>query len=189
MGDYTVIADVGQSLVKLLRENLTPEPIPQPEYIGLGSPADKTDLRLSLFLYNIRESGEVRRNEMLGRGTERLQYPPLAIELYYLMTAYSQAEQLSRALDESRIIGRAMQVLYDNSILRGSQLVGTLAEHNQEIRIVLDNIPVDILMRLWNFPNIPYKLSVGYVVGPVLIDSRRIRTTKRVREAHINVGG
>ena len=104
MGDYTVIADVGQSLVRLLRENLTPEPIPQPEYIGLSSPVDKTDLRLSMFLYNIRESGELRRNEMLGRGTDRLQYPPLAVELYYLMTAYSQGEQLSRALDESRII-------------------------------------------------------------------------------------
>lgn len=41
IGDYSVIADVSASLVKLLRENMTPDPIPQPEMIGLASPVDK----------------------------------------------------------------------------------------------------------------------------------------------------
>ena len=48
MGKFTVIADVGESLVRLLRENLCPEVILSPDSIGLCSPAERGDLILGL---------------------------------------------------------------------------------------------------------------------------------------------
>ncbi|HWR60834.1 MAG TPA: DUF4255 domain-containing protein, partial [Clostridia bacterium] len=182
MGRYTVISDVGSTLVNLLRENMVPEPVLQPEMIGLASPADKGDLRLSLFLYNIVESGDLRNNQLQVSESGLLQYPPMSLNLYYMLTAYSSSELSSRALDEQRILGKAMQVFFDNSIIRGSALQGTLREKNEEVKIVMDNIPVDILIKLWNFPNIPYKLSVSYLVGPIYLDSTRTKQTKRVME-------
>lgn len=189
IGDFTVIADVGASIVKLLREQMTPEPISQPEMIGLASPADKGDLFLSLYLYNIRDNGENRQTRMIARGTNAIQHPPMAVDLYYWLTAYSTAELSSRALDEHRILGRAMQVLYDHSVLRGSSVVGTLADQNEEVRIVLDTLNGDQLTRMWNFADVPYQLSVGYVVGPVNIDSTRVKTTKRVLERDFRIEG
>ncbi|OXM85051.1 DUF4255 domain-containing protein [Paenibacillus rigui] len=189
MGDYTVIADVSASLVKLLRDQMTPDPIPQPELIGLASPVDKGDLYLSLFLYSIRESGDNRRNQMVSRGVGELQYPPMAVELGYLLTVQSPAELQSRALDEHRILGRAMQVLYDHSILRGSMTVGTLAERDEEVRIVLDNAPGTSMLQMWNFADTPYRLTLSYTVGPVSIDSTRIKTTKRVLERDFRIQG
>ncbi|MBO9606505.1 MAG: DUF4255 domain-containing protein [Paenibacillaceae bacterium] len=189
MGDFTVIADVGASIVKLLREQMTPEPISQPELIGMASPADKGDLFLSLYLYNIRDNGENRQTRMIARGTNAIQHPPMAVDLYYWLTAYSTAELSSRALDEHRILGRAMQVLYDHSVLRGSSVVGTLADQNEEVRIVLDTLNGDQLTRMWNFSDVPYQLSVGYVVGPVNIDSTRVKTTKRVLERDFRIEG
>lgn len=182
MGSYNVIADVGNSLLKILRDNLCPDIIPQPEMIGLGSPAGHGDLRLTLFLYNIIESGEFRHNEVVAVNSSTAVFPPMALDLYYLMTAHSSSEISTKTMDEHRILGRAMQAFFDNGILRGPNLAGTLSEKNEEIRIVMDNLPFDLMMKLWTFPNVAYKLSVSYQVGPVYIDSTRTRSTKRVLE-------
>lgn len=185
MADYTVISDVGLSLVKLLREQLTPELISTPESIGLASPADKGDLQLVLFLYQIEENAENRRTVMTGRGSDALQYPPQALNLTFLITCYSASDIASRALDEQRILGKVMQVLSDCSVLRGSQLHGSLAEKNEELRIARRDVPMDTLANL--FSETPYKLSVSYTVGPVFLDSTRTKPTKRVTEARFTL--
>ncbi|WP_317891276.1 DUF4255 domain-containing protein [Paenibacillus oceani] len=189
IGEYSVIADVSASLIKLLRERMTPDPIPQPELIGLCSPVDKGDFYLSLFLYSVRESGDSRKTQMVSRGTGEIQFPPMTVDLHYLMTVHSPAELQSRALDEQRILGRAMQVLYDHSVLRGPALVGTLAERNEEVRVVMESMPGDALLNMWNFADTPYRLSVSYVAGPVMIDSTRVKTTKRVTERDVSIQG
>lgn len=173
MGTYTAIADAGNSLLKLLRENMTPEPIAKPEMIGLCSPADKGDIKLGLYLYSVRENGEFR-----DFGFQKS--PSLTMNLFYLMTAYSNVDLKLRAYDESCILGKAMQIIYDNSILRGSYLQGTLAENDEELRIVLNYLSADDISKIWTFPDVPYRLSVGYMVGPVNIDSNRSVDVKRV---------
>lgn len=187
MGAYTAIADTGLSLVKVLRENLVPEPIDKSENIGLCSPAEKGDFGLTLYLYNIEECGEFRQTEMIKLPDGNLRYPPAAFNLYYLLTAYSTAELKSKALDEHKILGRAIQVLYDNAILKGDDLVGSLKGSEQHIRIQTKNLSYDEMMRIWNFNDIPYNLSIAYRVGPVLIDSTRIKETKRVVESKISI--
>jgi hypothetical protein len=186
IAQYTVIADVGITIVQLLRDNMVNEPIQQPEFIGLSHPNDKGDLSLSLFLYSVKESAD-RQTQMLSRGQSTLQFPPLTVELFYLLTAHSAAELQTRSLDEHRILGKALQVLYDNSIIKGQALQGSLADTNEELRIVMENLPLDTLISL--FPNSPYKLSVCFSVGPVYIDSTRIKATKRVVERDISITG
>jgi hypothetical protein len=173
IGSYTAIADAGNSLLKILRDNMTPEPISTPEMIGLCSPTDKGDIKLGLYLYSIRENGEFR-----DMGFQNS--PTLTVNLFYLMTAYSTVELKLRAYDESCILGKAMQIIYDNSILRGSNLQGTLSEKDEELRIVLHYLNTDEMSKIWTFSDVPYKISVGYMVGPVNIDSNRLTVFKRV---------
>lgn len=187
MADYTIIADVGHTLLRLLRDQMTPEPITQPELIGLANPADKGDLMLTLFLYNITSNGDNRHNQMLVRGPGTLQFPPLPINLHYLFTAHSSAELQSRYIDEHRILGRALQVIYDNAILNGSSLQGSLADSGEELRLVMNHLPLESMINL--FPNEPYKISFSLEVGPVFIDSTRIKTTKRVLERDFRIQG
>ena len=184
---YTAISDVGDSIIKLLREHLVPEPIDKKENIGLCSPAEKGDFQLTLYLYNIEESGEFRQTEMIKLTDGNLQYPAISFNLYYLLTAYSTAELKSKASDEHKILGRAIQVLHDNAILTGNDLSGSLKNSNQDIRIQVKNLTYDEMMRIWNFSNIPYNLSIAYRVGPILIDSTRIKETKRVIDSKIHL--
>ena len=180
-----MLSDVGLTLVKLLREHLTPELIAAPEAIGLASPADKGDLQLVLFLYQLEENTENRRTVMTGRSGDTLQYPPQALNLSYLITCFSPSDVTSRALDEQRIMGKVMQVLGDHSILRGEQLVRSLADRNEELKIVQQTVTMENVSSL--FSDTPYKLSVGYKVGPIYLDSTRTKAVKRVREAQFTL--
>ncbi|MFD0674114.1 DUF4255 domain-containing protein [Cohnella sp. GCM10027633] len=173
-------------MLKLLREQLCPDPVPRPELIGIASPVDKGDLALSLYLFSVRENGESRRNDLIAQGGV-LKFPPLAVDLHYLITAHSSADVLSRALDEHRILGRTMQVLYDNALLRGAYLEGTLADNQEDLRIASESYSSDQLAQAWQFGDTPYKLSMMYRVGPVMLESNRVKPGPRVIERRITL--
>lgn len=184
---YTAIADVGLSLAKVLQEGLTPEPIKKTGNIGLCSPSDRGDFQLTLYLYNIEESGEYRINSMIEMPDGSQKYPPKTFYLYYLLTAYSNTDIKSRALDEHKILGKAIQVLHDMPIIKGSYLEGALKGTDQELKIEVKNLNYDEMMRIWNFKDVPYSLSIAYRIGPVFIESTRIRKPARVTSSHFEV--
>lgn len=177
---YTAISDVSETLVHLLREQLVPEPIKKEVNIGLCSPANKGDFQLTLYLYNIEENGEFRINKMEPLPNGDLKYPPLTFNLYYLLTAYSTGDLNTKAMDEHKILGRAIQVFHDNGVLKGTTLKGSLNGTNQEIRVGIKNLSYDEMMRIWHFNDVPYNLSIAYRVGPVVVESNRVKSTKRV---------
>lgn len=167
IANYNVIGDTSRTIIKLLRENMTPDPIPKPELIELCSPADTGDFRLTLYLYSVKENGEFRNSGVVRN-------LGLSLSLFYLLTAHSAAELKSRAYEENYMLGKAMQVLDNHGILKGSALQGTLAESAEAVKIILYPISADEMSKLWIFPNIPYKLSVAYMAGPVCIDETSV---------------
>jgi hypothetical protein len=189
IGNYSVISDVGESLLALLRDLMPTSLIASPEQIGLVSPAETGNIRLGLFLYSIRENGDSRQTTMITKGKNELQFPPMPLMLYYLVSAYSKAELASRTVDEALILGKAMEILFDHSVIRSKYLQGTLAQNNEEPKIAFDNLHTDVLLRLWNFPNVPYRPSLSYAVGPILLNSNRTKPIKRVTEVNFHVKG
>jgi len=186
MADYTVIADVSNTLIRLFQQNLVPDLIPKPELIGLAPPVDSGDLALSLFLYEIQQNGINQAYNMINSSANTLQVPPMALDLHFLMTAHSGASPQQRTIDEHLIMGRAIQVLYDNSLIQGSILQGSLGDNNEEFQIVmLDQLSVHNLGLL--FPNKTYKLSFNFIAGPIYLDSTRNQQTARTVTPQTNV--
>ena len=171
MANYTVIVDAGASIIEVLRDNLTPEPILSPDMIGLCSPAETGDLQLGLYLYSIKQNREYRRD---GE-------PMLVLTLYYLLTAYSSADIKQRAYDEDYILGAAIQVLHENSSLGSAYLQGTLGSSGEELRVDQYFLSPEDIQKIWLFPNIPYRTSVGYMVYPIIIDTGGFIAAPRVR--------
>ena len=86
MADYPIIADVSAYIVKTLREKMCPEPIPSPNNIEISSPADQdVDYIVGLYLYDIREEGNVTQPNFMQKGRVQLQKPPRPYGLYYMM--------------------------------------------------------------------------------------------------------
>jgi hypothetical protein len=180
----TALADVGQTLIDLLREQLN-DLVNDAQEIALISPeeAKNTDIRLALFLYSIVEVPELKNQGELYLSSSQTQYPPLAVNLYYLLTAFSPGggqTLTNRTLEAHRLLGAAMRVFYDNGILTGTKLKGNLKKED-ELRVTLQPITVEDLTRIWGvFPDSPYRTSVSYLVTPVAIDSERRTSTRRV---------
>lgn len=187
MSEYTVIGDVGETMIQLLRENM--QGLINPASIVLASPGEfeaQDNPRLSLFLYQVVENAHLKNQEMQSLNTTTVQYPPLTLDLYYMLTSYGStqvADKTDRAVEEHKVLGRAMQIFYDNAVLRGSLLRGSLSGADEELRLTLHPAPLEEMNRLWNsFPDKPFKLSVCYLVTPVKIDATRKMEVRRVLE-------
>ena len=188
MADYNIISDVGEALVKLLREGLVPEIIPNNEGVGVCHPSDRGDVSLGVCLYDIKRSKDISSTERVPVGTDKLRAPSIFIELYYMITAYSSSDIKFRSLEEEKILGRAMQVIEGTSVLRGSVFGKPFSELKYEPRMELLNLETDEKNRIWNIPNQPYKLSLFYKVYPVEMVSEKITEITRVVETDFTVG-
>jgi hypothetical protein len=186
MANYTVIADVGETLIELLRDNM--EDLISRDSIILFSPGEIEDdsTRLSLFLYQVDENDYLRNQEMQPVNSTALQYPPITLDLFYMLTSYPSSQiqdRTDRTFEEHRILGRAIRIFHDNGILRGSVLRGSLAGTDEELRIILTTMNMENITQMWNsFEGKPYRPSVFYQVTPVPIDSTRQRDVNRVIE-------
>jgi len=188
MSDYTAIADVGETLKKLLWDNIKEDNtaksiIESEDQITLSSPEEtEPSKKLSLFLYQITENVYLKNQEMQIVNSTELKYPPLSLNLFYLVTPHTKKGE-----NDPIILGKVMQIFYDNSILRGSVLQGSLADSREELKLILNPLSMDELNKIWTVmsKSKPYKLSVCYEVTPVKIESMRERKVKRVIEREL----
>ncbi|MCC7577326.1 MAG: DUF4255 domain-containing protein [Methanomethylovorans sp.] len=184
MSDYGAIANVSETLIGILRDNME-DLIPRDSII-LASPGEidtKDNVRLSLFLYQILENAHLKNQEMQVTYPSKVTLPPQFLELYYMLTSHvssGEQDKTEKALEEHRVLGRALQVLHENSILGGSLLKGNL-DRSDELHITLTSPTLDDLTKIWTtFAGRPFRSSVCYVVTPVRIDSAREMSVQRV---------
>lgn len=187
MANYTIMADIGNAIVQLLRDHLVPAIIINTENIGLCTPSDRGDITLGVNLYDIRENQDIVITEMLPRGVKQLKYPSTFYDLYYMITSYSTSDLKFRATEDQKILGKVLQVLKDHPAFTVEQLGSELANSRFVPRIELLQLEHDEKMKLWNVPNMPYKLSLFYKVYPVEIESDRMKEITRVADVEFTV--
>ncbi|NLD48635.1 MAG: DUF4255 domain-containing protein [Clostridiaceae bacterium] len=175
MSGYSVISDIGNVLLKILKENLCPDPIPNPETILLCSPFEEGDYFLSLHLYDIRENIYFKQVDLINMDYEKKQYPPLSLTLYYLLSLKSFSDFRTKASAEQKILGRVLQVLHDNQVLGVSTTSSTGRETNEPVRIELNNLSFDRKLKFWAYSNTPNRLSLFFTASPVFIDSSKAK--------------
>ena len=191
MSDYTVIAELGDSLVSGLFSELNADPqisglIDSEDRISLESPADldnNNSVRLSMYLYRILENPYMK-NRFPVEGTGgKLRKPPLTLDLYYLLTPL-----VGTPREQQIVLGKTMQILYDRAILEGPDLSGSLGTSAEEIRLVLNPVSLEELTRVWQALEIPYRLSVCYIARVVIVDSEQQQSGQPIVYRRITYG-
>ncbi|PWV95665.1 uncharacterized protein DUF4255 [Paenibacillus cellulosilyticus] len=188
MAADSAIADVGESLLKLLQDGMSD--LVQPSTIVLLSPADVEgqNVSLTLFLYYIAENPHLKNEPPSYSGSGR---QPLAIDLYYMLTAYTSVQDIRlKAAEEQRVLGRAMRLLHENTVLRGSKLQGSLSGTDEVLRVTMNPLALTELTSIWHaIPKQFYRPSVGYVVSPLLLEAAQSGAeAARVRERTFTAG-
>ena len=191
MSDYTVLSDIGESIVTLLFNEMHLDPqvsalIDNQNRISLESPYDlrnNNSVRLSIYLYRIVEDAYTKNQFPVAGTGSNLRRPPLTLDLYYLVTPLVGAPR-----EQQIVLGKVMQVFYDRASLSGTDLVGALAGTDDVIRIMLNPVSLEETTRVWHALEMSYRLSMCYAVRVAFVDSRRERLNQPVVEKRSTFG-
>ena len=130
--------------------------------------------QLNLFLYSTNVDTAFSNSPMPGQTKKgETGMPPLALVLRYLITAYGRSDD---DVSGHRLMGRSMSALHDHPLLGRSEIEAALPDtdlHNQveRVRITPNMLSVDDMSKLWTSFQAEYRLSAGYEVSVVLIES------------------
>lgn len=175
---YTGIAETGERLLRLLREAMVPEPVAYAKQIGLCAPPDRGDCMVGVWLYDIRECGELKSRRMVTVDSERQRYPSTYVNLYYMITAYSDGDIKYRAGQEAHMLGKIIQTLGDAAVIDYAGQQG--CADGSVSQIVPLDLPMEDKLRIYHVPDGSYKTSLFYEIGPVELESERERRVRRV---------
>jgi len=192
MSDYTVLAAVGESLVRVLWQEIEFDAqvnglIDNENRISLESPADLVgddSVRLSIYLYRIVEDASTKNQFPVQGNGAQLRQPPLSLDLFYLVTPL-----VGEPREQQIVLGKAMQVFYERAILEGSDLLGTLADSGEELTIILNPVSLEEGARVWQALEMSYRLSVCYTVRVAMVDSTREQFLQPVLQKTGRFGG
>jgi len=227
MSSALAIAAVTYVLKEVLQTRLTNNAWPHRHNLSaLGMPdvtvlpphrlaqATTKENRLNLFLYRVtlnagrsntglpvQYANGQRIEPTLNATGERIGSAPLALDLYYLLTAYSQEDYISEAL-----LGIGMQVFHEfpglgrktiENVLEGpldkeTEIRKLLAASNlddprvEQLHISPHALSTEEMSRLWSTFQAPYWPTVAYQVSLVLIEAQQQpQTTQVVYEPNV----
>lgn len=197
MSNALAIASVSWVLRDLLNNAIIGDAIVNPVTITVSAPDlsnknNDKDPWLNLFLYNVTQNASWRNMGLPSRNQQgdRISNPPLALDLFYLLTAYGKADFQTEIL-----LGYAMQVLHENPVLPreairnsiNNQNIGNkilpemfqtlsasdLADQFEMIKITPHQLSTEDISKLWTAFSTNYRSSVAYQVSVVLIESKK----------------
>ncbi len=185
MSNALAIAAVTKSLVNLITNEIVADPqqdLPSGIHVTAQPPdaanSDTTNTnQINLFLYHIMPNAAWRNMPLPDRVSpgESAQ-PPLALNLYYLITAYTRETGEVGDIDGHNLLGRVMRVLYDHPVLSAKDITlpdSDVQNQIERIRITMQPLNIEEIYRLWTGFQTQYRLSVSYEVSVILIESTR----------------
>lgn len=142
----------------------------------------KTNNQINLFLYQTAVNAALRNMDMPRQvRSGESSFPPLALNLYYLITAYGRNNEDTLS---HRLLGRAMRILHDHSVLSASDLLSPteirdlfsesgLDLQPERVRLTPAPMTLDEMSKLWMIFQTQYRISAAYQAAVLLIESTR----------------
>jgi len=186
--DFGVISDVSLTLKSFINDQAAavfPGGVGKADLNDLSDPTLKASSLppLSIFLFEIMEDASAR-NEPRVRQTQKnavvMQKPPLALQLNYLFTPWTGNFQT-----DQQLLGRVLQLFYEQAILTGPVLQGQLAGTTTALKVTLHTLTLEERTRIWLALTRPYRTSLSYCVRVVNIDVTQSETTSSVMNGRL----
>jgi len=193
MSNALAIAAVSAVLRSLLNNAMTDQAIST----TVGSPVTVTALppdriktgdtevpQLNIFLYHVASNAGWSNTDLPSRDTQgnRMTNPPLALDLFYLLSAYGKSD-----FDGEILLGYAMQMLHETPVLPraairtalgsaappGPLAASDLADQIEQIKITPQLMNIEEVWKLWTALQAPYRPTAAYRISTVLIQSSK----------------
>jgi hypothetical protein len=183
VSDFTGVQAVTATLRQILLQRME-----EPVAVTTAAPdvdVPNVDAPLAnLFLYMVEESATLKNQDLPGMvGPMSLGRPPLSLDLHYLVTATGPDPNDDRGAH--RVLGDVMLTLHDHPIVaKDDPLLDPVLQNEVELlKITLEPLDVEALSKVWTATTAPLRLSVGYRVTVVQLESTQPRSVaKPVKE-------
>jgi hypothetical protein len=173
---YTAIAQVSKALVDVIKQGVVPDLLEKPDEVGLCSPDNHGDFKVGIHLYNIEQSGSFRLSGKQNEGLYYQKYPPVVLDLHYMITPYYKGDIKFLAENEQVMLGRIVQVINDNGTI--------FADTGEPVTLEFLNPPIGDRQKIWVGDD-PYRTSVFISAKAVIVESARESKTSRVTDIMI----
>lgn len=181
--DLITGATINNKATEILNSDISVTTLP-PDRIITG---ENEQSQLNLFLYNVASNPGWKNVDLPSRNDrgERISNPPLALDLYYLLSAYGKDNY-----DDEILLGYAMQLLHETPVLTRDAIRETLASHSSEnsvklnaiadsgladqiemVKICFHPLNTEEMSKLWTAFQAKYRPSAAYHVSVILIES------------------
>lgn len=178
-----MLKEIDNLIVRVLDTGWTTTPPPAkpgffftvPDEAWLTKVKAESGMRLNIYLYELRENRDFRRsawdNVTLSDGSVALSQPPAYIDIHYLVSAWSPAEDTELAsptLDEHQVLAEAMRVLFRNpDVVPGAIGVaggGVVFQNSHVYLTVAPPEPSPVLNEFWSTMKLPWRPAVMLIV-------------------------
>src|SRR5579859_1126622 len=147
-----------------------PSPTFTPTFTGLAPDAVRQGAgpQLSMYLYHVEADNATEslfwQSQMIGQtGGSPTRFLPLALDLFYLLFAYSETSYA----EEHEAMSVALRIYHDNPIVRSDPA----ATVPWELTLTMEHRSYDELSRLWQATTAPLRMSVVYRAAVVFVDA------------------
>ena len=175
---YTAIADVSRTLVELIRRETVPDLIEKPDLIGLCSPDNSADYLIGVYLYEVKQSESFRLSGRQNVGLHYQKYPPIVLDLSYMITPYYKGDIKVLAEDEQVMLGRIIQVINDQGTI--------FSDSGEPVELELIAPTLDDRQKIW-VGNMPYRTSVFLSAKAVIVESAKETKISRITDVTIKM--
>ena len=179
VSDFTGVQAVTATIRQILQQRME-EPVPV-----TTAPPDvevpNVDRPLAnLFLYMVEESPTLKNQDLPGMvGPMSLGQPPLSLDLHYLVTGAGPDPNDDRG--SHRVLGDVMLTLHEHPIVaKDDPLLDPVLQNEVELlKITMEPLDVEGLSKIWTATTAPLRLSVGYKVTVVQLESTQPRSVAK----------
>jgi hypothetical protein len=179
------IADVSRSLVLLIQQAFAVSPawtLPPPTVLP-EPPNRLSGEGIGFYLYHIQENPNYRNFPTPGKDQPAVRYTPMALSLFYQLSANSTIDDGTGAYNEQLMMSIAIKALHDFPVITDdTQIIGThvlvpaLIGKDNRFKITLQPIPFNEAVQYWTAGTSPIKLSAYYEVSVVFLEPDDIRS-------------
>ena len=166
--DSTTLEEITKTIIEILHNSL-------------GASVEVTPVLLrndkegvGFYLFHVQENNNYKNYPAPGKDSPPVNYTPMALNLFYQLSANSQEHEKENMYNEQRWMGTAMKALHDNSIIRKTISTIDFPEgKNIDIKITLQTLTPSESVQYWAAAESPVRLSAYYEVSVVFLEPEK----------------
>ncbi|MEO8148093.1 MAG: DUF4255 domain-containing protein [Bacteroidia bacterium] len=164
--DYTALEEITETIIHVIKtavdmtNNWPPTLSVSPELLK------DTNEGIGFYLYHVQENSHYKNYPAPGKDNPPVNYTPMALNLFYQLSANKRKNDNEDAYDEQRLMSVAMKALHDNAII--TKTIAT-PEKKVNLKITLQTLTPSESVQYWAAGESPVRLSAYYEVSVVFL--------------------